>query len=188
MYRCPSPTTEEWNLNLWGWFSQKAVFIRFPTATESPDNWKPPTSISGRGFRRTRWKKPLLFCVCVCVCVCTCSCMCVCVCVLVAQSCPTLCNPGLQPARLLCPWNSPGKNTRVGSHGLLHGIFLTQRSNPGLLHCRWILYCLSHQGRLPALKPWHDQYQAQQPQLLALLNILVLPREYWSYECVNAFK
>ena len=75
------------------------------------------------------------------------ACVCVCVCVLVAQSCPTLCNPGLQPARLLCPWNSPGKNTRVGSHGLLHGIFLTQRSNPGLLHCRWILYCLSHQGR-----------------------------------------
>ena len=29
---------------------------------------------------------------------------------------------------------------------LLQGIFLTQRSNLGLLHCRWILYCLSHQG------------------------------------------
>ena len=32
------------------------------------------------------------------------------------------------------------------SHSLNQGIFLTQRSNPGLLHCRWILYCLSHQG------------------------------------------
>ena len=43
----------------------------------------------------------------------------------------------------------PGKNTGVGYHFLLHGIFLTHRSNPGLLcflHCRWILYQLSHQG------------------------------------------
>ena len=47
---------------------------------------------------------------------------------------------GLQPAKLLCPWNSPGKNTGVGSHSLLQGIFLTQGSNPGLLHCRQILY------------------------------------------------
>ena len=50
------------------------------------------------------------------------------------------------PARLLCPWNSPGKNTGVGCHSLLQGIFLTQGSNPQLLHCRWILYLLSHQG------------------------------------------
>ena len=53
---------------------------------------------------------------------------------------------GLQPARLLCPWDSPGKDTGVGSLSLLQGIFLTQGSNPGLLHCSWILYCLSHQG------------------------------------------
>ena len=46
----------------------------------------------------------------------------------------------------LCPWNSPGMNTGVGSHSLLQGIFPTQGSNPGLLHCRQILYCLSHQG------------------------------------------
>ena len=50
---------------------------------------------------------------------------------------------GLQPTRLLCPWNSPGKNTGVGCHFLLHGIFLTQGSNQGLLHCRQILYRLS---------------------------------------------
>ena len=50
----------------------------------------------------------------------------------------------LQPARLLCPWNFPGKNTGVGCHSLLQGIFLTQGSNPGLLNCRQILYCLSH--------------------------------------------
>ena len=42
--------------------------------------------------------------------------------------------------------DSPGKNTGVGGHVLLQGIFPTQGSNPGLLHCRWILYCLSHQG------------------------------------------
>ena len=53
---------------------------------------------------------------------------------------------GLRPTRLLCPWNSPGKNTGVGCHFLLQGTFPTQRSNPGLLHYRWILYCLSHQG------------------------------------------
>ena len=41
---------------------------------------------------------------------------------------------GLYPASLLCPWNSPGKNTRVGSHFLLQGIFLTQGSNLHLLH------------------------------------------------------
>ena len=52
----------------------------------------------------------------------------------------------LQPARLLCPWNSPGKNTGVGSHSLLQEIFPTQGSNPVLLHCRQILYHLSHQG------------------------------------------
>ena len=40
---------------------------------------------------------------------------------------------GLYPARLLCPWDSPGKNTGVGCHALLQGIFLTQGSNPHLL-------------------------------------------------------
>ena len=42
----------------------------------------------------------------------------------------------IESARLLCPWNSPGKNTGVGSHSLLQGIFLTQGSKPGLLYCR----------------------------------------------------
>ena len=54
---------------------------------------------------------------------------------------------GLQPARLLCPCHSPGKNTGVGCHALLQGVFPTQGSNPGLLDCRQILYHLSHQGR-----------------------------------------
>ena len=42
------------------------------------------------------------------------------------------------------PWNSPGQNSGVGSLSLLQGIFPTQGSNPGLLHCRKILYQLSH--------------------------------------------
>ena len=58
----------------------------------------------------------------------------------VPQSCLTLCNP-----RFLCPWNFPGQNTGVGSCSLLQGLFLTQGWNPGVLHCRQIPYCLSHQ-------------------------------------------
>ena len=54
---------------------------------------------------------------------------------------------GLQPVRLLCPWNSPGKNTGVGCHFLLQGIFLTQGSNPDLL-------CLLH-GEVDSLTVWH---------------------------------
>ena len=41
---------------------------------------------------------------------------------------------GLQPARLLCPWDSPGKNTGAGGHFLLQGVFPAQGSNSGLLH------------------------------------------------------
>ena len=66
----------------------------------------------------------------------------------VAQSCLTLCvwPHGLQHARLLFPWNFPGKNTGVGSRSLLQGIFLIQESNQGLLHCRQNLCWLSYQG------------------------------------------
>ena len=52
----------------------------------------------------------------------------------------------LGPHGLYCPWNSPGQNAGVGSLSLLQGIFPTQESNQGLLHCRWILYQLSCQG------------------------------------------
>ena len=51
---------------------------------------------------------------------------------------------GLKPVRDLYPWNSPGKNTGGGSHSLLQAIFPTQGWNPGVLHCRQILYHLSH--------------------------------------------
>ena len=50
-------------------------------------------------------------------------------------------------------WNSPGQNTGVGSLSLLQGIFPTQGWNPGLPHCRWILYQLSHKGS-PRILEW----------------------------------
>ena len=59
------------------------------------------------------------------------------------QLCPTLCSP----------WDSPGQNTGVGSLSLLQGIFPTQGSNPGLPHCRWILYQLRHEGS-PRILEW----------------------------------
>ena len=75
--------------------------------------------------------------------------MCVYVC---AQLCLTLCNPpGLQPAELLCLWNSISKNTGVGCHFLLQGIFPTQGLNPcffGLLY--WQEYSLP---AVPTRKP-----------------------------------
>ena len=56
----------------------------------------------------------------------------------------------LQPNGLYSPWNSPCHNTAVGSLSLLQRIFATQGLNPGLLHCRRILYQLSHKG-----SPWN---------------------------------
>ena len=55
----------------------------------------------------------------------------------VTQLCLTLSKP------IDCLWNSPGWNTGVGSHSLLQVIFPPQGSNPGLPHCRWILYHLT---------------------------------------------
>ena len=59
----------------------------------------------------------------------------------------------LRPHGLYSPWNSPGQNTGVGSLFFLQGIFPTQESNPGLPHCRRILYQLSHKGR-PRILQW----------------------------------
>ena len=75
--------------------------------------------------------KMLYFCVCVHVC-------------LVAQSCPTLCDPVDCGPPVSVHGDSPDKNTRMGCHALLQGIFPSRGSNPGLPHCRRILYHLSH--------------------------------------------
>ena len=66
---------------------------------------------------------------------------------LLTQLCPTLCSPMdcIRPVSSVCG-DSPGRNTGVGCHALLQGLFPTQGSNPGLPHCRQILYCLIHQG------------------------------------------
>ena len=63
----------------------------------------------------------------------------------VTQLCLILCDPvDCSPPGSSVHGDSPGKNTGVGCHFLLQGIFLTQVSNPGLLHCGQILYPLSH--------------------------------------------
>ena len=68
----------------------------------------------------------------------------------VTQSCPTL-----QFHGLYSPWNSQGQNTRVGSHSLLQGDLPNPGSNPGLSHCRWILYQLSPKES-PRTLEWVD--------------------------------
>ena len=75
------------------------------------------------------------------------------VCVKVTQSCLTLYNPMGCSLPGSCPWTSPGQNTGVGSLSLLQGIFPMQGLNPGLLHCRQILYLLSHKGN-PRVLEW----------------------------------
>ena len=75
-------------------------------------------------------------------------------------------SPWTVGARLLCPWNSPGKNTGVGCHSLLQGIFPALGSNLGLLHCRQILYCLSHQGR--------PKQFIELPKLILYLSIVLI--------------
>ena len=73
---------------------------------------------------------------------------------LVGQSCPTLCDP--MDCSLLgssVHGDSPRKNTGVGNCSPLQGMFPTQGSNPGLLHCKQILYQLSHQEN-PRILKW----------------------------------
>ena len=67
--------------------------------------------------------------------------------------------------------DSPGKNTRMGCHALCQGIFPTQGSNPGLLHCRQIFYCLSHQGS---------------PYILLLFSHLVVSDSLWPHGLQHA--
>ena len=65
------------------------------------------------------------------------------------QLCPTLCDPMVSGSPgFSVHGDSPGKNTKVGCHALLQGTFPSRGSNPGLLHCRLILSCLSHQGSI----------------------------------------
>ena len=79
---------------------------------------------------------------------------------------------GLQPTRLLCPQDLPGKNTGVGCHFLLQGIFLTQGSNPGLLNRR---------QTLPS-EPGKPPLSLQDPENICLPN-LCLPNLCFPSSC-----
>ena len=110
------------------------------------------------------------------VCVCVCVCVCVYVCVLVTQSCPTLRPHGLEPSRILCPWDFPGRNTGVGCHFLLQETFLTQGLNPGLLHWQEGSLPLSHQGSPPkAYNPANIIRQGIQLSLMWKPQVASLP-------------
>ena len=74
-------------------------------------------------------------------------CVCVCICQVVSVLSDSLSPYGLQPTRLLCPWDSPGKNTGVGCQALLQGIFPIQGLNMCLLHLHW------QAGSLPLAPP-----------------------------------
>ena len=97
---------------------------------------------------------------------------------LVTKSCPTLATQllqpnGLGPARLLCPWDSPGKNTGAGCHALLQGIFLIQALNPRLLHWQADSLSLSPQGS--SLAPPREHEDSKDVQILATGR----PQMFW---------
>ena len=70
------------------------------------------------------------------------------------NKCRSVISDSFWPHGLYSPWNSLGQNTGVGSPSLLQGLFPTQGLNPGLLHCRQILYQLSHQGSPKGVLAW----------------------------------
>ena len=86
---------------------------------------------------------------------------------------------------LYSPWNSPGQNTGVGSHSLLQGIFPTQGFNPGLSHCRRILYQLSRKGS-PRILEWvaypfssESSRPRNQTGVSCIAGGFFLPTELW---------
>ena len=83
-----------------------------------------------------------------------------------SESCSVVSN-SLGPHGLHSPGNPPGQNTGVGSLFLLQGIFPTQGSNPGLPHCRCILYQLSHQGSLKIMETSFKRSHARTATLSA---------------------
>ena len=84
---------------------------------------------------------------------------------------------GLQPPRLLCPWNFPGKSTGVGCLFLLQGISPIQGLNPGLGHCRQTLYRLSHQGNRSKLLKLTSVIQVKGTPKAALAGANVTKRQ-----------
>ena len=78
--------------------------------------------------------------------------------------------------------DSPGKNTGVSCHALLQGIFSTQGSNPGLLHCRRILYHLSH-PESPYLQPRDNLIVASSHQSNFKNSLVSSDQSTWDEKC-----
>jgi len=93
-------------------------------------------------------------------------CVCVCVCAphLLGMS-NSLQPHGLQPTRLLCPWDSPGKNTGVGCHFLCQGIFWPQDWTHVLCSGRLILYYLENENYILGTKWFHLKFESHMPFL-----------------------
>ena len=95
----------------------------------------------------------------------------------------------------LCLWDFPGKNTRVGCHLLLQGIFLIQGLNPGLLQCRQILYRLSCQGSVQFSRSvvsnplWpHESYHTWPPCPSPMLKVYPnsCPSSWWHHPAISS--
>ena len=84
---------------------------------------------------------------------------------------------GLYPTRLICLWNSPDKNTGVGCHFLLQGLFLTQGLNPGLPHCR---HCRQN--------PFQLQLQEQIIFMSFLKSYSILPIPYETIKGIKTWR
>ena len=119
----------------------------------------------------------------------TCVCVYVCVCVCVCISCSVMPNSlqphGLQPTRLLYPWDFPGKDTGVGCHFLPQGIFPTQGLNPDLLHCRQTLP--SELRGKPICKHGLILFQGKTPKIYFIMWFKILLSGCWRIR-QNAFE
>ena len=105
-------------------------------------------------------------------------------CYLAAKLCLTLLQLyRLQPSGLLCPRNFPGKNSGVGSHFLLQGIFPTQGSNPGLQDCRRILYQLSQPGSLKKRYGEEINHQPKGITEIPLFNLETIKLKNMQFYC-----
>ena len=108
-------------------------------------------------------------------------------CLVAQSSCLTLCHcMDYSPSGSSVHWDSPGVNTGVGCHALLQGILPTQGLNPGLLHCRQILYHLSHQGS-PISSYMDTSLMEIGAILMTPFNLLPLYRSYFQIQILGVW-
>ena len=88
---------------------------------------------------------------------------------------------GLEPTRLLCPWNSPGKNTGEGYHSLLQGLFSTQGWKPGLPHCRriFIIRATRKPSSVVSRCRFHAAFHPGQYRLTRSVLLIRVALIYW---------